>query len=66
MRCSIILQGGKHEIHLDMAAEEVANRLRANDNGFEAFEQKGGKSIYINVGTVLYVEDRSGGKATSW
>ena len=70
MPCTVVLQsaGGDSRTTLVLAedAGDVALRLGNDPTGFLAFEDRGGKEVWINSANVLYVEPRGEGRAAGF
>ncbi|HEY2209233.1 MAG TPA: hypothetical protein VGH26_08065 [Gaiellaceae bacterium] len=60
MPCTVIFEGGdkRTSLTLEPDAKEVGERLAQAPTGFLCFEQRGGKDVWINAASVLYVEPR--------
>jgi hypothetical protein len=60
MPCTVIFEGGEKRTSLTLEpdAEEVGERLAEAPTGFLCFVQRGGKEVWINAASVLYVEPR--------
>ena len=64
MPWTVVFGGGENRASLVLApdAADVAGALAENLAGFVAFEDRDGKTIWINPANVLYVEPRGDGK----
>jgi hypothetical protein len=60
MPCTVIFEGGdkRTSLALELDADQVGAQLADAPSGFLCFEQRGGKEVWINAASVLYVEPR--------